>query len=78
VQSYKNRDIRPQNSQIPGIVDILARNGLVRSNSQFIGETRTDDLIIASAIYDHSPRLRSYKILAEVHKALGRERALRG
>src|SRR5882762_871270 len=41
----------------------------------FIEETRADELIIASAIYDHSARLRSYEILADVHKAFGRERA---
>jgi alkanesulfonate monooxygenase SsuD/methylene tetrahydromethanopterin reductase-like flavin-dependent oxidoreductase (luciferase family) len=48
------------------------RNGL----EDFIEETSADELIIASAIYDHSARLRSYEILADVHKALGRERAL--
>jgi luciferase family oxidoreductase group 1 len=41
----------------------------------FIEETSADELIIASAIYDHSARLRSYEILADVHKALGRERS---
>ena len=38
-----------------------------------IEETSADGLIIASAIYDHSARLRSYEILADVHKALGRD-----
>ena len=42
----------------------------------FIEETSADELIIASAIYDHSARLRSYEILADVHKVLGRERSL--
>ena len=36
--------------------------------------TGADELIVASAIYNHAARLRSYEILAEVHKALGRER----
>lgn len=40
----------------------------------FIEETSADELIIASAIHDHSTRLRSYEILADVHKALGCER----
>ena len=48
------------------------RHGLESS----IEETSADGLIIASAIYDHSSRLRSDEILADVHKALGRERAL--
>src|ERR1700730_15920301 len=42
------------------------RHGL----ESFIEETRADELIIASAIYDHSARLRSYEILADVHKSL--------
>jgi luciferase family oxidoreductase group 1 len=33
---------------------------------QFVEETGVDELIVASAIYDHSARLRSYEILAEV------------
>jgi luciferase family oxidoreductase group 1 len=48
------------------------RHGLER----LIEETSADELIVASAIYDHSARLRSYEILADVHKALARERAL--
>src|SRR6185503_19520843 len=47
------------------------RHGL----ESFIEETSADELIVASAIYDHAARLRSYEILADVHKALGRERS---
>ena len=32
----------------------------------FVAETRADELIVASAIYDHAARLRSYEMLAEV------------
>ena len=39
----------------------------------FIEETRADEVIVAAAIYDHAARLRSYEILAEVQKSLGRE-----
>uniref|UniRef100_UPI002FCC614B LLM class flavin-dependent oxidoreductase n=1 Tax=Bosea sp. (in: a-proteobacteria) TaxID=1871050 RepID=UPI002FCC614B len=38
----------------------------------FIEKTRADELIVASAIYDHAARLRSYEILAEIQPALGR------
>ena len=31
----------------------------------FVEETGVDELIVASAIYDHAARLRSYEILAE-------------
>jgi len=48
------------------------RQGLER----FIDETGADEIIVASAIYDHKARLRSYEILAEVRQALGREPAL--
>jgi luciferase family oxidoreductase group 1 len=37
------------------------REGLL----EFIGQTRVDEIMIASAIYDHSARLRSYQLLAE-------------
>jgi luciferase family oxidoreductase group 1 len=43
---------------------------------RFIERTAADELMVASAIYDHSARLRSYELLAEVQKALGREPAL--
>jgi alkanesulfonate monooxygenase SsuD/methylene tetrahydromethanopterin reductase-like flavin-dependent oxidoreductase (luciferase family) len=31
----------------------------------FVHETGVDELIVASAIYDHAARLRSYEILAD-------------
>jgi luciferase family oxidoreductase group 1 len=49
----------------------------VRSGLEaFIGETRADEVIVAAAIHDHAARLRSYEILAEVQKSLGREAAI--
>jgi luciferase family oxidoreductase group 1 len=44
------------------------RRGLER----LIEETRPDELMVAAAIYDHASRLRSYEILADVAKSLGR------
>ena len=38
----------------------------------FIAQTGADELIVASAIYDHDKRLRSYEILADVWKAMSR------
>jgi len=41
--------------------------GTVRSGlQQFIDETGVEELIVASAIYDHPARLRSYEILAQL------------
>ena len=40
------------------------------SLQDFIEQTGADELIIASLIFDHDARLRSYQITAEVHKAM--------
>jgi alkanesulfonate monooxygenase SsuD/methylene tetrahydromethanopterin reductase-like flavin-dependent oxidoreductase (luciferase family) len=37
-----------------------------RSLERFTEQTRADELMVASAIYDHAARLRSYEILAEL------------
>jgi alkanesulfonate monooxygenase SsuD/methylene tetrahydromethanopterin reductase-like flavin-dependent oxidoreductase (luciferase family) len=36
----------------------------------FLEETQADELMVASALYDHSARLRSYEILADVREKL--------
>jgi alkanesulfonate monooxygenase SsuD/methylene tetrahydromethanopterin reductase-like flavin-dependent oxidoreductase (luciferase family) len=39
----------------------------VRSGLEtFVEQTKADELMVASAIYDHSARLRSYEILAGI------------
>ncbi|MGO4389310.1 LLM class flavin-dependent oxidoreductase [Microvirga sp. 2YAF29] len=38
----------------------------------FIEQTGADELIVASAVYDHSARLRSYEILADVRETMGK------
>jgi luciferase family oxidoreductase group 1 len=43
------------------------RHGLHR----FVEETGVDEVMVASAIYDHQARLRSYEILAGIRDALG-------
>jgi alkanesulfonate monooxygenase SsuD/methylene tetrahydromethanopterin reductase-like flavin-dependent oxidoreductase (luciferase family) len=42
-----------------------------RTLKDFIEQTGADELMIASMIFDHDARLRSYEITAEVHNALG-------
>jgi alkanesulfonate monooxygenase SsuD/methylene tetrahydromethanopterin reductase-like flavin-dependent oxidoreductase (luciferase family) len=51
---------------IVGSADTV-RAGLER----LIAATGADELMVASAIYDHGARLRSYEILAEVGRSLG-------
>jgi luciferase family oxidoreductase group 1 len=53
-----------------------SRETVRRGLEACIAETGADELMVASAIYDHDARLRSYEILAEVKNALGLENAL--
>ena len=47
--------------------------GTVREGLRgFIAETGADEVMVASAIYDHGKRLRSYEILAEVQNAMSK------
>ncbi len=41
-----------------------------RGLESFLAETGADEIMVASAIYDHAARVRSYEILAEVHRSL--------
>lgn len=52
-----------------------SRQTIRRGLEAFIEKTGADELIVASAIYDHEARLRSYEMLADVKNALGREKA---
>jgi alkanesulfonate monooxygenase SsuD/methylene tetrahydromethanopterin reductase-like flavin-dependent oxidoreductase (luciferase family) len=38
-----------------------------RGLDRFTEQTRADELMVASAIYDHAARLRSYELLAELN-----------
>ena len=49
-----------------------------RKLARFLAETRVDELIFASDIYDHSLRLRSFEIAAEVMKSITTEPVLAG
>ena len=46
------------------------------SLNQFIEQTGVDELIVASAIYDHAARLRSYEILANLFQPIGNNRSM--
>jgi luciferase family oxidoreductase group 1 len=45
-----------------------SRETVAKGLSSFVEETRADEVIVASAIFDHSARLRSYEILAEARE----------
>jgi luciferase family oxidoreductase group 1 len=52
-----------------------APRSVLHGLASFVDRTKADELIIASAIYDHHARLRSYEMLADV--AIGERRAQR-
>jgi alkanesulfonate monooxygenase SsuD/methylene tetrahydromethanopterin reductase-like flavin-dependent oxidoreductase (luciferase family) len=41
----------------------------------FLAETNADEIMVASAIYDHASRLRSYEILAELRRSFDKPAA---
>jgi luciferase family oxidoreductase group 1 len=50
----------------------VGSGGSVRSQlNQFVEQTGVDEVIVASAIYDHGARLRSYEILTEMWQSFG-------
>ncbi len=55
-----------------------SRETVRRGLARLLEQTQADELMVASAIYDHSARLRSYEILADIARTLGREPALAG
>jgi luciferase family oxidoreductase group 1 len=53
-----------------------SRETVRRGLEAFIAQTGADELMVASAIYDHAARLHSYEILAEAMGALAQEKML--
>ena len=53
----------------------LVIDHLVTGLQALIKETAADELMVASAIYDHAARLRSYEILSEVRGTLRLDQA---
>jgi luciferase family oxidoreductase group 1 len=47
-----------------------ARDAVRDALTAFIGRTQPDELMITSQIFEHSLRLRSYEITAEIHRSL--------
>jgi luciferase family oxidoreductase group 1 len=74
VEDYLNR-IGPQErtllDQVLSCAAIGSRDTVKRILKAFIEQTGADELMITSQIFDHSARLRSYEITAELHEALG-------
>ena len=56
--------------QILSCAAIGSRDTVARQLQAFISRTGADELMIATQIFDHGARLRSYEITAEVRNAL--------
>ncbi len=52
-----------------------SRKTVQQGLEKFLEKTGADELMVASAIYDHKARLRSYEILADIQQALDRKLA---
>lgn len=70
IDQYWNPLERTQASMMLHRSFVGAADMVQQGLEDFIEETGVDEIIVASAIYDHAARLRSYEILAELAQAL--------
>jgi luciferase family oxidoreductase group 1 len=66
IETYWTPMEKAQASRMLRCAFVGSRETVARGLEDFIAETGADELIVASAIYDHRARLRSYELLAEV------------
>lgn len=75
IESYWTPNEKAQASNMLAC-SFVGSAGTIRGElSEFLDKTGADELIVAAAIFDHGKRLRSYEILADVHKAMSRDAA---
>jgi luciferase family oxidoreductase group 1 len=66
INSYWNPIEKEQASAMLSCSFVGSRKRVRAGLARFVEETGVDELIVVSAIYDHSARLRSYEILSEL------------
>jgi luciferase family oxidoreductase group 1 len=76
IETYWTPAEKAQASRMLACSFVGSRETIRAGLEQFIERTGADELMVACAVFDHAARVRSYEILAEVQKALGREPAL--
>jgi luciferase family oxidoreductase group 1 len=76
IETYWSPSEKAQASSMLACSFVGAPETVHQRLESFIEKTGADELMVASAIFDHSARLRSYEILADVHKALDQRQAL--
>ena len=70
IESYWSPMEKAQASNMLACSFVGSAETIRRDLEAFIARTGADELMVASAIYDHGARLRSYEILADVAKAI--------
>jgi luciferase family oxidoreductase group 1 len=75
IETYWSPSEKAQASRMLARSFVGSPETIRRGLERFMEETRVDEVMVAAAIFDQAARLRSYEILAEVSKALGREPA---
>jgi luciferase family oxidoreductase group 1 len=76
IETYWSPSEKAQASNMLACSFVGAPKTIQQDLESFIEKTGADELMVASAIFDHSARLRSYEILADAHKALKRQHVL--
>lgn len=70
IESYWSPMEKAQASNMLACSFVGSAETIRRDLEAFIARTGADELMVASAIYDHGARLRSYEILADVARAI--------
>ena len=65
IESYWTPEEKAQTSAMLSCSFVGTAETVSRALSDFVARTRVDEIVVASAIYDHAARLRSYEIVAE-------------
>jgi luciferase family oxidoreductase group 1 len=76
IETYWSPSEKAQASNMLACSFVGAPETIRQDLESFIDKTGADELMVASAIFDHSARLRSYEILADVHKTFNQQHAL--
>jgi len=71
IETYWSEREKAQASRMLTYAFVGSRETVARGLSAFLAQTEVDEVIVASAIYDHGARLRSYEILADIAAEIG-------
>ena len=71
IESYWSGPEKAQAQRMLACSFVGSRTTVQAQLQAFVEKTRADELIVASAVFDHAARKRSYEMLAEIQPALG-------